>query len=413
MKASKNLILAVLLFLQAAATTVFAQHKPQAGDTITGVVFDDIGPMMWVNVTERDSRNLIVSRGITNVDGRFSFELVNPNDRVVVTYVGYDTVDIPIDRTYLEIKMKDQGDLMPVVVLDADGDPSRSPIPLREISPLVKTIDIDSFMASALATLIPPKVYDVNMSNSSLVLPNEWLNMDIPGVEFQVDNNGLRHIVSLPEQCYTDNENGHGYVDMGLSVKWATCNIGADSPEKTGGRYAWGEVATKPDYTWLNYRFNGGDDGFWNVKMSKYNTDRNLGPVDNLEVLEPEDDAAHVNWGGKWRIPTAEEIQELTANCTFVWSALNGCEGYLIVSNKPGYTDRFIFLPATRIRNDGIGSDGYYWSSTLNPIERQGSYNPGPSNCYALHIMKISLFSVMIDLENCRCWGLAIRPVCP
>jgi hypothetical protein len=402
-----------MLLMQAAAVSVFAQDKPKAGDIISGFVDDDYGPLMMTTVNERDAADRIVAHCITANDGSFSFKLVNPKDRLVITYVGYEKVDIPIDTTYYEIKMKDQGDLMPVVVLDADGDPSRPPIPLREISPLVKTIDIDSFMASALATLIPPKVYDVNMSNSSLVLPNEWLNMDIPGVEFQVDNNGLRHIVSLPEQCYTDNENGHGYVDMGLSVKWATCNIGADSPEKTGGRYAWGEVATKPDYTWLNYRFNGGDDGFWNVKMSKYNTDRNLGPVDNLEVLEPEDDAAHVNWGGKWRIPTAEEIQELTANCTFVWSALNGCEGYLIVSNKPGYTDRFIFLPATRIRNDGIGSDGYYWSSTLNPIERQGSYNPGPSNCYALHIMKISLFSVMIDLENCRCWGLAIRPVCP
>ena len=166
-------------------------------------------------------------------------------------------------------------------------------------------------------------------------MPQDPLNIDIPGVEFKVDNNGIRQIVSLPEQFYTDIENGHGYVDLGLSVKWATCNIGADSPEKTGGKYAWGEVATKPDYTWQSYRFNNGGEGYWDVKLSKYNSDSKLGPVDMREVLEPEDDAAHVNWGGNWRIPTAREFQELANNCTFVWSTLNGCEGCLIVSNIP------------------------------------------------------------------------------
>ena len=70
------------------------------------------------------------------------------------------------------------------------------------------------------------------------------------------------------------------------------------------------------------------------------------------EALELEDDAAHVNWGGNWRIPTAREFQELANNCTFVWSTLNGCEGCLIVSNIPGYTDRSIFFPAAG--GDGI-----------------------------------------------------------
>ena len=218
----------------------------------------------------------------------------------------------------------------------------------------------------------------------------------------------------MPEQYYTDVENGHRYVDLGLSVKWATCNIGADSPEKTGGKYAWGEVAIKPDYTWQNYRFNNGGEGYWDVKLSKYNSDSKLGPVDMRETLEPEDDAAHVYWGGKWRIPTAGEFQELANNCTFIWSTLNGCEGCLIVSNKPGYTDRFILLPTTRKRTDGVGTaDGYYWSSTTNLTDRQGSYNPGPCSSYAFFIWNMYNLQIWINLENQRSFGLAIRPVCP
>ena len=145
----------------------------------------------------------------------------------------------------------------------------------------------------------------------------------------------------------------------------------------------------------------------------KYNSDSKLGPVDMREALEPEDDAAHVNWGGNWRIPTAREFQELANYCTFVWSTLNGCEGCLIVSNIPGYTDRFIFLPATRKRTDGVGTaDGYYWSSTTNLTDRRGSVNPGPCSSYAFFIWNMYNLEIWINLENQRSFGLAIRPVC-
>ena len=260
---------------------------------------------------------------------------------------------------------------------------------------------------------VEPKRFFVDMYRSSKVLPGDPLNIEIPGIEFQVDSKGLRHIVSLPEQHYTDIENGHGYVDLGLSVKWATCNLGADSPGNTGGRYAWGEVSTKQDYTWQNYRFNSGGEGYWDVKLSKYNSDSKLGPADMLEELKPEDDAAHVNWGGKWRIPTAQEFLELANNCTFVWAELNGCVGSLIISNKPGYTDRYIFLPATRTRTDGVGTaDANYWSSTTNLTDRRGSENPGPCSSYTFYMCDNSYFEIRIWLQNQRSFGLPIRPVC-
>lgn len=136
MKASKLLFLTVLLFIQAAASTAFAQDKPKAGDTISGIIREENGPMMMVNVTERDSSDRIVAHSITDMAGVFSFRLVNPDDRIQVSYVGYENVDIPIDKTFFEIKMKEQDDLPQVEILtdpgyEKTGTPAPIPIPLR------------------------------------------------------------------------------------------------------------------------------------------------------------------------------------------------------------------------------------------------------------------------------------------
>ena len=148
-------------------------------------------------------------------------------------------------------------------------------------------------------------------------------------------------------------------VDLGLSVKWANMNVGATTPEGYGDYFAWGETSTKETYNWSTY-FDLNDGG---NTFTKYNNDG------GKKVLDPEDDAAHVNWSGSWRIPTEAEWQELLDNCTWTWTKLNGVNGYKVTSNKAGYTDKFIFLPAAGSRLDSslglVGSDGYYWSSSL------------------------------------------------
>ena len=123
----------VLLFFQAAATTVFAQDKPKAGDTISGIIRDSIGPMIWVNVVELDSSDSVVAHTVTDFGGNFHFRLVNPDDRIQIPFVGYETVVIPIDTTFFEIKMKEQDDL-PQVEMNADSSYKYKgiPIPLRE-----------------------------------------------------------------------------------------------------------------------------------------------------------------------------------------------------------------------------------------------------------------------------------------
>ena len=186
----------------------------------------------------------------------------------------------------------------------------------------------------------------------------------------------------------------HEYVDLGLSVKWATCNVGADKPEDAGGHYAWGEVHTKDEYKWENYRFSVGGDLPFERKLSKYNTDRKRGPVDNKTTLERVDDVANVRWGGSWRIPTLEEWTELRRNCTWTADSINGVKVLKGTSNIAGYTDRSIFLPAAD-----------YWTSSLfelAPLDALG---------IPIHVQEDDMALLMLDLVIERERGVAVRPV--
>ncbi len=166
--------------------------------------------------------------------------------------------------------------------------------------------------------------------------------------------------------------NGHEYVDLGLpsGTLWATCNVGATRPEEYGDYFAWGEVEPKSyfdwssegDYKWGVYNSNASP----NYGMTKYNN------TDGKTVLDLDDDAAHVNWGGDWRMPTRAEFDELLSSCTWTWtSSYNGTgrAGYIVKSKVTGNTNS-IFLPAAGyLRNSsfyGAGTDGRYWSSSLN-----------------------------------------------
>ena len=170
-----------------------------------------------------------------------------------------------------------------------------------------------------------------------------------------------------------DPYNGHEYVDLGLSVKWATCNVGATSPEDYGDYFAWGETEAKEYYDWGTYKYcNGTYDS-----MTKYCTNSSYGTVDNKTTLELSDDAARVNWGGSWRMPTKAEQDELrnTDNCTWTWTTQNGVNGYKVTSKKNGNS---IFLPAAGYRYGSYlgyaGGYGYYWSSSLTTGDSSYAY---------------------------------------
>ena len=163
------------------------------------------------------------------------------------------------------------------------------------------------------------------------------------------------------EQLTADGSNGHEYVDLGLSVKWAAMNVGASKVSDRGGYYAWGETGNKDDYTWSTYLHGTSADA-----LSKYSY------ADHGLALQAADDAAHVNWGGAWRIPTEAEWEELCdrCNCAWEWTSVEETPGYRVTSRKAGYTDKSIFLPAAGYYRgcsiEGADTSGYYWSSTRN-----------------------------------------------
>ena len=150
---------------------------------------------------------------------------------------------------------------------------------------------------------------------------------------------------------------GHEYVDLGLpsGTLWATCNVGANSPEEYGDYFAWGETAPKDYYDWSTY-FDTDDNG---SSFKKYNNNGGL-----TELL-PEDDAATKNWGSPWHMPTLVQMRELLDNCTREWTTQGGVNGILVT----GSNGNTIFLPAAGFRwHDELydaGSDGNYWSSSL------------------------------------------------
>ena len=155
--------------------------------------------------------------------------------------------------------------------------------------------------------------------------------------------------------------NGHDYVDLGLSVRWATCNVGASSPSGYGNYYAWGETSTKNNYSWGTYKWCSGSYD----SQTRYCTNSSYGTVDGKSRLDMADDAARVNWGSPWRMPTKAEMEELKNRCTWIWTTLNGVKGY----NVKGPSGKCIFLPAAGFRlASGLGdagSYGYYWTASL------------------------------------------------
>ena len=194
-------------------------------------------------------------------------------------------------------------------------------------------------------------------------------------------------------------QDGHDYVDLGLpsDTKWATCNVGASKPWEYGGYYAWGETEPKENYGWSAYKYSS------------------------------EDDAAHANWGGKWRMPTRAQQEELLKECYWVWtesynnSNVKGCIVYKAknsddkgkkISKKNGapsssysLSDAHIFLPAADFRIfDDLrydGSCGNYWSSSL--------FSDYPDLAWCVKFNSDYVYSH----NDCRYFGQSVRAVCP
>ncbi len=167
-------------------------------------------------------------------------------------------------------------------------------------------------------------------------------------------------------------EAGHKYIDLGLPSGrlWATCNIGAENPEDKGTYFAWGETAGKAIYDWSTYTWC---DGSFD-SLTKYCSNIAYGTVDGKKSLDIDsDDAARVNWGGRWRTPNKKDAEELIKACTWEWISTNNVQGYKII----GPNGKHIFLPAipatSKIQDNWIGD---YMLSELYIVPEAGhAYN--------------------------------------
>lgn len=192
------------------------------------------------------------------------------------------------------------------------------------------------------------------------------------------------------------------FVDLGLSVKWAKCNIGATREDQYGSYFAWGETKTKTIYDWNTYTYC---DSSRN-KLTKYCTDRYDGKdgfTDNKNFLESGDDAATVLKGKSYRLPTYDDYLELSDNCTWEVVVEHNHRGYKIT----GPNGNSIFMPATGSRSgqtrDDVGTSAYYWLGQCDN-----------SSAYAIHFdFSNSYFYSHNVTTSGRANGFTIRPVLP
>lgn len=194
--------------------------------------------------------------------------------------------------------------------------------------------------------------------------------------------------------------NGHDYVDLGLpsGTLWATCNVGASSPEESGDFFAWGETKPKSSYDWTNLKYCTDRKG---DRFSKYVTSDGYGTIDIKTELRLSDDAAYRNWGKGWHMPSVEQQIELRSPkyCIWKWTVQEGRSGYLITSKLNGAS---IFLPAAgdyfAQRHHFVDTIGSYWSRSLNT----GS----PSSAIGMQIG-----NGYYGESKYRCFGQSVRPV--
>lgn len=273
---------------------------------------------------------------------------------------------------------------------------------------------VDAAQLNAILVSIDARLQKLESVEARLAAIEEKLGIETPGDP-----------EPEPEEPVVYPFNGHDYIDLGMvingkKVVWATCNIGAENPEDGGSYFAWGETKDHSvnstdvyDYNWANYKFVQDGQSTSNY-ITKYTMDDSQRTGiwydgltfvgDSKKVLDLEDDAAHVNWKGDWRMPTRAEFDWLlnSDNCTWTWDSTK--KGYLVTSKS---TSQSIFLPnAGGCKNysspSNVGSYGAYWSSSL------GNTTTGTDYASGLSVDKTGKGYY----ADQRCYGYPIRPVC-
>ena len=222
------------------------------------------------------------------------------------------------------------------------------------------TFNQEEGSTSSMTIVVPGNTRDTVAVMFTATTPGEFNgNVTIQNAGFD----GGQRVIPINARALTDDFPQHDYVDLGLpsGTLWATMNIGASSPEEYGDYFAWGEIAPKEDYTWETYKWCDGT----TRSLTKYCLDSYYGLVDHKYILEPADDAAYMNWGPSWRMPTREQLIELGEYGTWQSTSINGINGYLVT----GPNGNTLFFPKTGYYDGSTlqltGYYSFYWSGTL------------------------------------------------
>lgn len=227
----------------------------------------------------------------------------------------------------------------------------------------MKKLILSAICLMAITTVIAQTV-NVHFKNGQVI------NYNADNVDF------VDFSAKAPDPTLTAGE----VVDLGLSVYWASCNLGASKPEEYGDYYAWGETAPKASYNKKNYTY-------YNSSTTEY--------IDiGSEISGTEYDAAHVNLGGDWRMPTKAEAQELINKCTWEWTQIDGVNGYKVT----GPSGKSIFLPAAGLFEYESNKSLRYWTGTRTSSISSAWYLVGYSSSHS------------VDVDG-RYFGLSIRPI--
>ena len=308
-------------------------------------------------------------------DGDSMFQSVTQDDNYVYFTLANGTV-IKIAKASEE--EQPNSEFMFIVTYDANGGEG--------------TMEPDTFYYGAAKSL----------SNIKYTKPD----YDFIGWNTKADGTGILYynnqelMISKNITLYAQWKEHYEYIDLGLSVKWATCNLGATQPWEYGDHYAWGEITTKNNYMRDNYKYGA---GMGVTKYCSYYGSGYQNFTDSKTRLELMDDAAYQNKGAEWRIPTYNEVVELKNNCTWEWTIFNGINGYKVTSNKVGYTEKSIFLPAAGDNGSTNNTNGYYWSCE----NHLGTSDDVKAMC--LHFNS----GTIETMNYYRYYGLNIRPVYP
>ena len=233
-----------------------------------------------------------------------------------------------------------------------------------------------SYLRNLIESTISKNILPTNAQTATLPL-TEKIKV-LKNFVFMISCSGQTASGSSHANNFANEINGHEYVDLGLSVKWATCNVGASKPEDYGNYYAWGETETKSTYTESNSATYG----------------KSMNDIDISGNAQY--DAATANWGGSWRMPTKYECQELINKCKWEWITKNGINGY----NVTGTNGNSIFLPAA----------GRRYGSSLNYAGRSGLYWSSTVLGYYAYILDSFSDNQYMDVKY-RYYGLSVRPV--